>query len=34
MSFFEQTSNFWLVIGAMGLLAVGIVAISRWRGWI
>ena len=34
MSFFEQASNFWVVLGAMGLLAVGIVAISRWRDWI
>ena len=34
MQFFQQTDNFWLVIGAMGVFALVIVAISRWRGWI
>jgi magnesium transporter len=34
MLFFEEPNNFWLVIGAMGVFAVVIVAVSRWRGWI
>jgi magnesium/cobalt transport protein CorA len=34
MPFFEQTDNFWVVIGAMGLFAVGILMFSRWRHWI
>ena len=34
LPFFDEPSNFWVVIGAMVGLAVGIVALSRWRGWI
>lgn len=34
MPFFEQINNFFVVIAAMVLFAVGIVAFSRWRRWI
>jgi magnesium transporter len=34
LGFFDQAANFWLVIGAMLLLATGILGFSRWRGWI
>jgi magnesium transporter len=34
LDFFEATANFWLVIGGMIGLAVGILAIARWRGWL
>jgi Mg2+ and Co2+ transporter CorA len=32
--FFDDPSNFWLAIGAMLALAIGVLGISRWRGWI
>jgi len=34
LEFFEATSNFWLVIGGMVSLAVAILGIARWRGWL
>jgi Mg2+ and Co2+ transporter CorA len=34
MGFFDDANNFWLAIGAMLGLAVGVLAVSRWRGWI
>jgi Mg2+ and Co2+ transporter CorA len=34
MPFFEDTRNFWLVLGSMIALAVGILAVARWRDWI
>lgn len=34
LAFFEATANFWLVIGGMVGLAVAIVGIARWRGWL
>jgi LPXTG-motif cell wall-anchored protein len=34
LPFFERPENFWVVIGAMVLLAVGILVFSRRRGWI
>lgn len=34
LDFFEATTNFWLVIGGMIGLAMGILAIARWRGWL
>lgn len=34
MGFFDDTINFWLVIGAMVVLAVSIVAVARWRRWL
>ena len=32
--FFDNPGNFWLAIGAMLTLAVAVVGVSRWRGWI
>jgi Mg2+ and Co2+ transporter CorA len=34
IGFFDNPANFWIAIAAMGLLAVGVLAISRWRGWL
>lgn len=34
LDFFDTTSNFWVVIGAMGVLAVSILAVARWRDWL
>lgn len=34
LGFFDEPANFWLVMGAMLLLAAGIIGLSRWRGWI
>ena len=34
MPFFEDTTNFWIVIAVMAVMAVGILGVSRWRGWI
>jgi magnesium transporter len=34
LSFFDNAQNFWIVIGAMGMLAVGILGFSHWRRWI
>jgi hypothetical protein len=34
LEFFKDTGNFWLVLGIMVSLAVGILGVGRWRGWI
>ncbi len=34
MPFFEDTGNFAVVLGSMVALAVGILAVARWRDWI
>lgn len=34
LDFFDTTSNFWLVIGAMVALAAAILGVARWRGWL
>jgi magnesium transporter len=34
MPFFEDTTNFYLVIASMGVLAAVILLIARWRGWL
>ena len=34
LPFFDESSNFWVVLGAMVALAAGILGFSRWRGWI
>jgi magnesium transporter len=34
LDFFDETSNFWLVLGGMAVLAVSILAIARWRRWL
>jgi Mg2+ and Co2+ transporter CorA len=32
--FFDEVSNFFVVVGAMGLLAILILVVARWRGWL
>jgi magnesium transporter len=34
IGFFDNPTNFFLAVGAMVALAVSVLAISRWRGWI
>ncbi|MBI2777775.1 MAG: hypothetical protein HYX57_11015 [Chloroflexi bacterium] len=34
LEFFDTTSNFWLVIGAMLLMATATLGVSRLRGWL
>ena len=34
IGFFDNPGNFWLAVGAMVTLAVVVLGISRWRGWI
>jgi magnesium transporter len=34
IAFFDNPINFWIVVAAMIILAIGIVAFSRWRKWI
>ena len=34
IGFFDNPENFWIAVGAMGLLAVSVLGLSRWRGWI
>ena len=34
IGFFDSPGNFWLAIGAMVTLAVAVLGIARWRGWI
>jgi Mg2+ and Co2+ transporter CorA len=34
VGFFENPNGFWMVIGAMTILALATIAIGRWRGWL
>ena len=34
LPFFDEATNFWVVTGAMATLAIAILGVSRWRGWI
>jgi Mg2+ and Co2+ transporter CorA len=34
IGFFENPTNFWIVVASMVTLAVGAVAVARWRRWI
>lgn len=34
MGFFEDKANFWLVVGAMIVFGVGLLGVSRWKGWL
>jgi magnesium transporter len=34
LDFFDQTSNFWVVIGAMAVFAAVILVVARWRDWL
>ncbi|HET9614631.1 MAG TPA: CorA family divalent cation transporter [Candidatus Limnocylindrales bacterium] len=32
--FFSDSANFYVVLGAMGVMAIAILALARWRAWI
>ena len=34
IGFFDNPQNFWVAVGAMAALAIGVVGFSRWRGWV
>jgi magnesium transporter len=34
LSFFDDPNNFWWVLAAMATFGIGLVLVSRWRGWI
>lgn len=34
MSFFDDTANFWVVLGAMGAFGVILLVVARWRSWL
>lgn len=34
LAFFRSAGNFWLVLGAMGVLAIATLVVARLRGWI
>jgi magnesium transporter len=34
IGFFENPANFWIAVGAMTTLALAVLGISRWRGWL
>jgi magnesium transporter len=34
MSFFDDTTNFWVVLGAMGAFGVILLVVARWRAWL
>jgi Mg2+ and Co2+ transporter CorA len=34
LAFFDEASNFWLVLTAMAGFAGAIIGVARWRGWV
>ena len=34
LAVFKDPNNFWVVVLAMAVFAIGLVVVSRWRGWI
>jgi len=34
VAFFEDPSNFWVVVAVMVVFGVAVLAVSRWRGWL
>jgi Mg2+ and Co2+ transporter CorA len=34
MSFFQDTTNFWVVVGVMGAFGATLLAVARWRRWL
>jgi magnesium transporter len=34
MEFFRETTNFWLIIGAMIVFGLSVLVVARWRGWL
>ena len=33
LPFFDDTSNFWIVVGAMVAFAVSLLGVAKWRRW-
>ena len=33
LPFFDDTSNFWIVVGAMAAFAVSLLVVAKWRRW-
>jgi magnesium transporter len=34
LAFFDETTNFWMVLGGMVVLALSILTVARWRRWL
>jgi Mg2+ and Co2+ transporter CorA len=34
VDFFENGTNFWVVVGVMAVFGVSLLAAARWRGWL
>jgi Mg2+ and Co2+ transporter CorA len=34
VDFFENSANFWIVVGAMAVFGVSLLGAARWRGWL
>jgi magnesium transporter len=34
LDFFNDTNNFWVVVGVMGGFGATLLAVARWRGWL
>ena len=34
LAFFDDPSNFWVAIGLMAALAIGVLGVVRWRAWL
>jgi LPXTG-motif cell wall-anchored protein len=34
LPFFDESTNFFVVIGAMVVMAVAILIVARWRRWL
>jgi magnesium transporter len=34
IGFFDNPANFWIAIGTMVTLAIAVLGVSRWRGWL
>ena len=34
VDFFENATNFWLVVVGMATMALVILGVARWRGWL
>jgi magnesium transporter len=32
--FFDDPSNFWVALALMATLAIGVLAVARWRHWV
>jgi magnesium transporter len=34
VAFFDDPNNFFIVVGAMAVIAVGLLVVAKWRRWI